>query len=203
MKSRKLASIVLAGALAGSVPIRAHGNPPETEKSSQADQSLDTIARKYLDTPYNWGGRMTEELPGLDCLGLMFISIRDKYRTPWRSWSVKPSRLMDQIDQKNERKLFLSGPSAVPKEMHPGDFIFLLRHVKLSGDTSVAKDKSGKELYVWHTAIYSGGGKMIHASPFPDERGSETYKVVEEPLVPFLKQNFFEGFIYLRYRGPD
>ena len=195
MGKRTLAAILMAGSI-GVVPARAQ--PAEPSK-----QSLEKIARKYLDTEYNWEGRMTHAHPGLDCLGLLFVTLEKKYGISWRNWSVKPSELIGQLDKSHDKRTVLlsdSDEAGLLKKLKPGDLIFFLRPVVLSGDSPVARDKAGKSFYVWHTAIYDGNGKMLHASPFPDARGEETYKVVSEDLLPFMKGNQFDGLVAVTFR---
>jgi cell wall-associated NlpC family hydrolase len=196
MRKRTLAAILVAGAMSGAVPARA-------QSPGGSDQPLEKIARKYLQTEYHWEGRLTHAHPGLDCLGLLFVALEKKYGISWKNWSVKPTELIRQLDKAHDKRTLLlsdSDESGLLKKLKPGDLIFLLRPVVLSGDSPAAKDGRGKNYYVWHTAIYDGGGKIMHASPFPDERGNETYRVVEESLLPFMRNNSFDGIVAVTFR---
>ncbi len=195
MGKRTLAAILMAGALSGAVPAKA--GEPAPPKAPLAD-----IARRYKDVQYNWEGRLTHAHPGLDCLGLLFVTLEKKYGISWKNWSVKPSELIAQLDQKHGRRTILlseSDEASLLRSLKGGDFLFFLRPVVTSGDSAVAHDRGGKGFYVWHTAIYSGSGKMLHASPFPDSGGHETYKVVEEDLMPFMKGNQFDGLVAVTF----
>ena len=196
MGRKTLAAILVAGAVSGAVPARA-------QPSGASEQPLEKIARKYLDTEYNWEGRMTHAHPGLDCLGLLFVALEKKYGISWKNWSVKPTELISQLDQAHDKRTILlsdSDEKSLIGKLKAGDLVFFLRTVPLSGDTPAARDRGGKSFYVWHTAIYDGRGKMLHASPFPDSHGNETYKVVQEDLMPFMKNNSFDGLVAVTFK---
>lgn len=46
-------------------------------------------AEEYLGMHYIFGGRDTKQLPGLDCLGLLFKSIEKVTGESWKKWSYK------------------------------------------------------------------------------------------------------------------
>lgn len=190
-----MAAILMAGAISGAVPARA--GPEGTEKIA-----LEKIAGKYLGAQYNWEGRLTNAHPGLDCLGLIFVSLEKKYGISWSNWSVKPSELIYQLEQKHSKRtilLFASDEDSILKKVSAGDLIFFLRPVVLGGDEKAAMDSSGKDYYVWHAAIYEGNGKIVHASSYPDSSGNETYRVTEDRLVTFMKSNQFDGLIAVTF----
>ena len=54
---------------------------------------------------------------------------------------------------------------------------------------------TGTNLYVWHTGIGEGSGRMIDASPFEDEEGNRVNKVCEEDIGKFMIRNKFEGLV--------
>lgn len=171
--------------------------PPQVEAQQCQANALVKAARKYLGTPYRWGGRKTEKNPELDCLGLLFLAMRDNTGMPWKSWSVYPYKLIPQIDRNNTRKtvLFSQDPlldSSTVSKLKEGDLIFFLADFPSDDDRPMARDSSGKDLYVCHTAIYVGCGNVIHASPFgPDSVGR---RVVEEPLLGIARADIL-GFI--------
>ena len=196
MGRRTLAAILVAGAISGAVPAKAQSN-------EASRQPLEKIARKYLETEYNWEGRLTHAHPGLDCLGLLFVALEKKYGISWKNWSVKPTELIRQLDQGHDKRTILlsdSDEKSLLGKLRAGDLIFFLRPIALSGDSPAARDRGGKNFYVWHIAIYDGGGKMLHASPFPDAQGNETYKVVEENLTTFMRNNSFDGLVAVTFK---
>lgn len=145
-----------------------------------------TAARKYLGTNYNWEGRMTRRYPGLDCLGLMFKALEERFGVPWQKWNTYPTKLIPQLG-KNSVVVIMSEGVSLDK-LKEGDFIFFLWHDSHQDEPAVVKGED--KYWVWHTAIYAGNGNIIHASPF-----NGRYKVVEEPLTSFMESNEFLGFI--------
>jgi cell wall-associated NlpC family hydrolase len=171
----------------------AAGTPP-------VEHTLVLALRKHLGTDYTWDGRLTKRLPNLDCLGLIFRALEETTGVTWDRWSVMPSRLLTQLGNgRTITRVFV--PNVTEKAMvsglEPGDVIFFLWPTPTS-DKPVAhdvfKDADGRmisaDLWVWHTAIYTGANRIIHASPF-DGNG----KVIEEPLFDFAKRQKFLGFI--------
>ena len=174
---------------------------PQVETSIRSDKAekstLADAARKYMGTPYEWGGRNTKKNPNLDCLGLLFLAIRDNAGVPWRSWSVYPYKLIPQLDRNSTRKtvLFSQDPlldSSAVSKIKEGDLIFFLADIPSNDDRPMARDSSGKDLYVCHTAVYGGRGNAIHASPFGQDPTGR--KVVEEPLLGIARADII-GFI--------
>ena len=53
-------------------------------------------AKKYIGTPYNWGGRLTEKYPGLDCLGLLFLAHSETFGSEWYNFSTYPSKIIEK-----------------------------------------------------------------------------------------------------------
>ena len=165
-----------------------------------AKKDLSEIARWHLEHPYNWAGRETKKNPGLDAIGLLFIAINNKYGINWKRWSVKPSELIKQFGGAIGGPVFLPEESSKVVQLDPGDLIFFLWPMKMR-DKPVAKDSHGRNLYAWHEAIYSGNGNIIHASPFRDKGGNETYRVLEEPMLDFIRRTGFAGYVPVRYEG--
>jgi len=205
MQMKKLCAIILISASLSN-PFHSFANDiknkqPIVEKSiSSFSEKFVNAARAYLNknnraVPYIWGGRNTENNPGLDCLGLIFVSIQDVTGIPWNYWSVMPSKLIKQLGDGREVEFFYSENATekdMIKDLKKGDVIFFLSTAP-TRDKPVTSKKIGNDkiaYWVLHTAIYTGEGKIIHASPFDDD-----LCVVEENLYQFMKNTEMDGFI--------
>ena len=174
-------------------------NKQITSEDFSPERFVDS-ARAYLNrnkhpTTYQWGGRDTKNHPGLDCLGLIFVSIQSLIGIKWTHWSVIPSKLIEQLG--GERGILLLMSHNMPKDLaiqslKMGDLIFFLSTEKIRDIPLVVKrvNKTETEYRVIHTAIYTGDGKIIHASPFDDN-----ICVVEEDLFEFIERNQLDGYI--------
>jgi hypothetical protein len=159
-------------------------------------------AEEYLGMQYVFGGRDTEQLPGIDCLGVLFKSIEKVTGESWKKWSVIPSKLLKQFDSTKEKTFYnedIKDKKFITDNFKEGDVLMFLLPYKNDKDVPVRKmdlkDDNGKvvanlDLWVWHVAIYSGKGNIIHASSF-----DENYSVLEENLFDFVKRNELSGVI--------
>jgi len=159
--------------------------------------SLVVEARKSLDVPFRWEGRGTKRLPGLDCLGLLFKSLEATTGLSWKKWSVAPSRLIEQLEGR-QFTIYLkkNRDLAIKRRMNSGDIVFLMwadmptwdkptgkvEKIELDGSRRMAP------MWIWHTGIYSGNGKFIHASPYSGG-------VVEEDLLDFSNGLNFDAIL--------
>lgn len=163
----------------------------------KVDKELVSAAKKYIGVEYKWGGRLTKKLPGLDCLGLIFKSIEDITGISWKKWSVYPTKLIKQLG--GESKIVFLNEENPLSNVSEGDILFFLWTSK-NDDEVAAYDKEGNSLYVWHTAIYIGDGKIIHCSPFKDETGQTANKVLIESVIPFMERTAFVGFLKVPFK---
>ena len=63
-------------------------------------------AEEYLGKKYVFGGRDLEKFPGIDCLGLIFLSIEKTTGKSWKYWSVMPSKFLKQLDTNYEKTYY-------------------------------------------------------------------------------------------------
>lgn len=151
---------------------------PPTQAADRA--SLVTSARSYLDRPYAWGGRGTS----LDCLGLVFRAWQDVTGTSWKRISVYPTKMVEK-QQLGAPVPGLDGvlTADIPwPSLEPGDVILFLGAAENPAEPALAT-VSGTPLWVWHTAIYSGGPqrRFVVADHFAGE-------VVETELPRYLAE---------------
>ena len=154
--------------------------PASARESGGADR-LVRIAHEYLGVPYRFGGRSRM---ALDCLGLVFLPWERVYGTPWRSLSVMPTKLAPQLGRRIGqvgRAQFLASTAPTPDA---GEVLLFLA-AGATSDKPFLRTETGEPLWVWHVALSSGAGRMLHASPWSG-------KVVEEDIVQFVRKH--EGF---------
>ncbi len=140
-------------------------------------------AKKYLGKKYTWGGRLTNENPGIDCLGLIFLPYAKTFNKKWTDISVNPS----EIVKKEQLGKSVKGLDGILTEkidaskLKEGDIIYLLAEERKIEDKPLA-EINGKRYWPWHTGIYSNKEKnlFLHASP-----GN---KVVEQNFQDYIKQ---------------
>lgn len=143
-------------------------------------------ADKYLGKPYRHDGRLTKKNPDMDCLGLMFFSIRDVYGIPWKHWETAPSKLIRQLAPEGKNlSVFWVGDSAGLTSLKAGDFLFFLGNAPME-DNPIARDQSGTALYGWHTGIYAGNGTLLHCAPGGNTRGTPGHRVMYDDLGAFM-----------------
>lgn len=139
-------------------------------------------ARGYLDETYSWGGRLTKKNPGIDCLGLIFLSYSKTFEVPWKNFSVNPSEIIEK-KQLGKPVKGLDGilvKNVDISKLEEGDIIYLLT-------TSPIEDKyiaeiNGIKYWPWHTGIYSDKEKNLFLEANP---GS---KVIERNFSEVIHQ---------------
>lgn len=112
------ASTILAGSPV-TAPWSSVRSAPQVETlqahavKKEAKNPLVESARKYLGVPYEWGGRLGKT-KGLDCLGLMYAVIQEKYHIAWHRWSTTPFTLIHQLDKTGKNtKIIVPGCDSV------------------------------------------------------------------------------------------
>jgi len=155
-------------------------------------------ARLLLDRPYELGGRLRKG-EGVDCLGVVFFAAEAIGRCRWRSFAVDPTRLV-ALGQLGERVVGMDpvrSDALVPAQLEPGDVLMLVSADENAAEPSIGA-LDGQAVWVWHTGVYSGGGKWIVGDHFAG-------KVIEVDLAAYLKEHAdtYSGVFVTRIkRGP-
>ena len=140
-------------------------------------------AKKYLGTEYIWGGRLTENNPGLDCLGLIFLPYSKTFKTKWTEISVNPSEIVknEQLGKPVEGLEGVLTKDVNLSKLEEGDIIYLLAKERKINDEPLA-EINGKKYWPWHTGIYSNKEKnlFLHAAPLN--------KVIEQNFKDYIQQ---------------
>jgi len=144
-------------------------------------------ARELLGQPYQFGGRLKRAGEGIDCQGLLFYAAERVGRCGWRSFSVMPTESIPrgELGRSVEGLSPVATADLDTARLQPGDVLWLLYAAENPAEPSIA-ELGEDEVWVWHTALYAGDGRFLHADPFGG-------KVIEEPLVPFLEGYGYAG----------
>lgn len=148
-------------------------------------------AREYLGKEWIWWGRLTKKNPGIDCLGLIFLSYAKTFNKKWTEISVYPSEIVkkEQIGKPVEGLEGVLTKDIDFSKLKEGDIIYLLSLNKID-DVPLAKI-NGVNYWPWHTGIYSNKKEnlFLHAKP--------QYKVVEQNFKDYIQQTS-EGIFVTR-----
>ena len=139
-------------------------------------------ARKYLGEEYQWGGRLTKDNPGIDCLGLIFLAYSKTYNKKWTEISVNPS----EIVKKEQLGKPVKGLDGILEKnvdftrLEEGDIIYLLSAIKI--EDKPLSEINGIKYWPWHTGIYSDkkNNLFLHANP--------ANKVTESNFKDYLQE---------------
>src|SRR3989344_3673619 len=153
-----------------------------SERSTNATRIVE-YARGYLNTEYNFGGRLTKNNPGLDCLGLLFLAYSKATKTSWLGLSVNPSQLV-KSKKLGEPVKGLEGilcKEVDVSRLEEGDVIYLLSRIALN-DRSLVKI-NGVDYWPWHVILYSNKKRNLSLEANP------VLGVVELDFDEILKSN--------------
>lgn len=161
----------LLSALACTTPRPAESPPEPVEKPAPArarpeiEQAI-ALAEATKGTPWKWNGRLTPQLPGLDCLGIIFVAYGEATGTPWRDYPVNPSELVASAKLGNvvpEVAGVLRGNVPVDA-LKRGDILYFLVEGYEIPDKPLLVDGE-RRYWPWHTGIYLGDGNVLNSHP--------------------------------------
>jgi len=156
---------------------------PVAALPAQSADAMIAAARRLLGTPYEFGGRMRAPDEGTDCQGVLFAAAEAVQPCGWRSFSTKPTRSVAD----GELGAAVPGLSPVrgedldPVRLEPGDIILFVGYDENPKEPSLA-NLTGRAVWVWHTGMYTGGGRFIVGDHIAGE-------VVETDLGAYLRDN--------------
>jgi hypothetical protein len=175
------------------------GGSASAQGRTSTPERFVTAARELLGVPYEFGGRMRKPGEGIDCQGVLFYAAERTGRCGWKSFSVMPTKSVPA----GELGLPVEGLSPVASSeldvsrLNVGDMLFLVGFDANPAEPSISTLK-GRPVWVWHTGVYSGGGRWIVGDHFAG-------KVVEVDLKPYLAEHSdtYAGVMVLRMaQGP-
>jgi cell wall-associated NlpC family hydrolase len=140
-------------------------DPATTTATSRGERALEA-GRALIGEPYRWGGRLDEGHPGVDCLGLLFLAWGAVSDTPWRGYPVDPSKIVAS----GKLGAHVTGLDGVLRAdvdlalLQPGDVLYLLVADYEIPDAPLWRHE-GHDYWPWHTALYAGEGRALHAQP--------------------------------------
>lgn len=160
---------------------------PATAGRPSVQQRIIAAAESYLGRPYVFGGRAGRPgclragrrvrcRPGIDCQSLIFFAYEKVLGTPWRRFSVMPSRCVQQ-NQLGRPVPGLAGVLADELDraaLRKGDVLFfLLEDYNLQAAPPLWVHQQ-RRFGVWHTGLVhgrrAGEVRVIHAKPGAEVR---------------------------------
>ncbi|MBI3184844.1 MAG: hypothetical protein HYZ28_22120 [Myxococcales bacterium] len=156
---------------------------PASALPPESGAKMIAAARSVLGTRYEFGGRLGGG--GIDCLGVVFLAAEAVGSCGWKSFSVNPTELVGR------RELGAAVPGMSPvrseelevSQLQIGDVLLLVSYQENPAEPAVGSLGS-EPVWVWHTGLYSGGGKWIVGDHFAG-------KVIEVNLQQYLRDYAF------------
>jgi cell wall-associated NlpC family hydrolase len=129
-------------------------------------QTAIAVARGYVGEPWRWGGRDTEALPGVDCLGLLFLAYGKATGTPWREYAVDPSKLVasGKLGKPVDGLAGTLRADVDRTKLRPGDVLYFLLEGYVIQDEPLLVI-GDRKFWPWHTGLYVGDGVALNAHP--------------------------------------
>lgn len=175
------AMLVATGTSSGTAPASTTAPAPSAPTASPLGQSMVHHARELLGVPYLFGGRLRPQ--GIDCQGVLFYAAERVAPCGWKSYSVFPTKsVADRELGARVRGLDPIATSALDlARLTPGDIILMVGFDANPSEPAIGK-LGGRDVWVWHTGLYAGGGRWIVGDHFAGE-------VVEVPLLAYLEEH--------------
>jgi cell wall-associated NlpC family hydrolase len=169
------------------------------QSPSSSQERFVTAAREVLGVPYDFGGRLRDAQDGIDCQGVLFYAAERVGPCGWKSFSVMPTQSVPS----GELGVAVEGMAPVASseldlsKLQPGDVLLLVGYGQNPAEPAIGTLK-GQPVWVWHTGLYSGGGKWIVGDHFAG-------KAVEVDLKQYLADHAdsYAGLVVTRMaEGP-
>jgi cell wall-associated NlpC family hydrolase len=156
-----------------------------------------SAARDLLGVNYELGGRLRKAGEGIDCQGVLFYAAERIGRCGWKSYSVMPTQSVArrELGKRVEGLDPVATGALDIALLEPGDIIMLVGFEPNPKEPAIGK-LGDRDVWVWHTGLYSGGGRFIEA---------DIPVVVETDLAAYLAEyaDFYTGLFVTRMdRGP-
>lgn len=156
-------------------------------------------AREVLGVPYTFGGRMRRPGEGIDCQGVLFYAAERVGRCGWKSFSVLPTVSVPtgELGAAVEGLAPVASSALDVSRLRPGDVLLLVGFAANPAEPAIGS-LEGRPVWVWHTGLYSGGGKWIVGDHFAG-------RVVEVDLAAYLAEHSdtYAGLVVTRMEdGP-
>jgi hypothetical protein len=158
-----------------------------------------TAARELLGVPYDLGGRLRDAKDGIDCQGVLFYAAERVGQCGWKSFSVMPTRSVPagELGAPVENMAPVASSELDISRLQPGDVLLLVGYGQNPAEPAIGTLK-GRPVWVWHTGLYSGGGKWIVGDHFAGQ-------VIEVDLKTYLSEqaDTYSGLVVTRMtEGP-
>ncbi len=156
-------------------------------------------ARELLGVPYRLGGRMRAAGDGVDCQGVLFYAAERIGRCGWKSFSVYStvSVARGELGEPVEGLAPIAAERLEVSALREGDILLLVGHQRNPAEPAIGT-LAHRPVWVWHTGVYSGGGKWIVGDHYAGE-------VIETDLGGYLAAHPLYAGVYVTRmaRGPS
>lgn len=156
-----------------------------------------TAARELLGVPYDFGGRLRDAEDGIDCQGVLFYAAERVGACGWKSFSVFPTKSIPygELGAPVEGMAPVASADLDVSKLQPGDVLQLVGSAENPAEPAIGTLK-GRPVWVWHTGLYSGGGRWIVGDHFAGQ-------VVEVDLTRYLADHAdtYSGLMVTRMAG--